>query len=171
MIIFSAFTLSLFCQSVKKKTYTRLIGCGLVLLPLFWFINKGKAEKIVSYILTSLANLATYYQVHKDYEKGIATLHDALEHYPNDVNVHFVLGNIHTDMGQTEKAEREYGEVLRLNPNHIEVLYSLGVLHYNQREFQKARDLWSHLLSIDPSYTKAQEGLVLIAGYLKGGSR
>jgi len=64
-----------------------------------------------------LDSIGTTYAVAGRYTEAIAPLQRYLSRYPNILPPHLILAAVYSELGQTAEAQKEAGEVLRLNPN------------------------------------------------------
>ena len=102
-----------------------------------------------------------------DWRDDITLYTEALAAVPNDYRLHDALGSAYWIRGESEKAEREWRETLRLEPNSIEPLNSLGELYAKEKRYDQALPLLEEALLLNPN--NADGHLVLGAAYAETG--
>lgn len=58
------------------------------------------------------------------------------------------------EIGQYQKAEKEFKYAIYLRPKFIEAYHNLGYLNFIQEEYNSAIEKWEKILEIDPNYMK-----------------
>ncbi|MBA7495626.1 hypothetical protein ES702_06215 [subsurface metagenome] len=115
--------------------------------------NFEHAEKLDPYNGKLLLYLgATYFKL-DNYEK-VEELLNKSRRYHNDENINRFLGLYYMEMGQYQKAEKEFKYAIYLRPEFIEAYHNLGYLYFIQEEYNGAIEQWEKILEIDPNYIK-----------------
>ena len=78
----------------------------------------------------------------------------ALDVYPEFVEAHNNIGEIHSRMGNTDLAVSAYLEALRISKNH-RVMLNIGVEHYNARHHNEALFYFLESLKLKPDFMEA----------------
>ena len=95
---------------------------------------------------------ATYFKL-DNYER-VEELLNKSRRYHNDENINRFLGLYYMEMGQYQKAEKEFKYAIYLRPEFIEAYHNLGYLYFIQEEYNGAIEQWEKILEIDPNYMK-----------------
>lgn len=121
--------------------------------------NFEYAEKLDPYNGKLLLYLgATYFKL-DNYER-VEELLNKSRRYHNDENINRFLGLYYMEMGQYQKAEKEFKYAIYLRPEFIEAYHNLGYLYFIQEEYNSAIEQWEKILEIDPNFT---ENYVILA--------
>lgn len=73
-----------------------------------------------------------YYLRNQKFAEAKENLKLAIEKEPENKQLHFSLGVVHDNLGETEKAEAAYKRALELDPNYFDAVYNLGALYFNK---------------------------------------
>ncbi len=73
-----------------------------------------------------------YYLRNQKFEEAKGNLKLALEKEPNNKQLHFSLGVVHDNLGETDKAEASYKSALEIDPDYFDAVYNLGALYFNR---------------------------------------
>src|SRR5271157_638343 len=102
-----------------------------------------------------------------DWRDDVTLFTKSLAAEPNDYRLHDALGLAYWIRGESERAEREWRETLRLEPDNVQTLASLGTLYAQQQQFDQALPLLEKALRLNPSDSGAH--LNLGAAYAETG--
>lgn len=139
-----------------------LLLCGCLLLA---GCGGGKSSKLAANdgVTDSPANLyiglATAY-----FERGQmpAALHNAeraVQEDKKNPNAHYMLAVIHQRLGQTQEAERQFAEALRIAPNNSDILNAYGSMLCLQGKFREANVQFEKALK-NPLYQTPEVALM-----------
>ncbi len=84
-------------------------------------------------------------------EQAIHYLQLHLERYPDDQAARFNLGGTFREVGDCERAIREYEEVLRVDPSHAGALINIATC-MNRRESKRALSFYDRAFEIRPEW-------------------
>jgi Flp pilus assembly protein TadD/uncharacterized membrane protein len=103
----------------------------------------------------------------RDWRDDVTLFTRSLADDPDDYRLHDALGQAYWIRGESESAEREWGETLRLEPGSLQTLNSLGALYAQQNRFDKAIPDLERALQLSPNDPIAH--LILGAAYAETG--
>ncbi len=109
----------------------------------------------------NFAPLADAYRKAKQLDEAIALCREGLEHHPDYVSAHIVLGRCLIDKGDDPAAAESLRRVLELDPENIIALRLLSDIALRQQRPAEAVDWLTRLLHIDPMNGEAGELLSL----------
>ncbi|MCA9431478.1 MAG: tetratricopeptide repeat protein, partial [Candidatus Omnitrophica bacterium] len=69
------------------------------------------------------------------------------------------LGTLWVRLGQPEKAEKQFLEILRIDPDNARAYQNLGVLQARRGDFQAALQNYRRSLAIDPGNESVKEAI------------
>ncbi|MHB8652698.1 MAG: tetratricopeptide repeat protein [Terriglobia bacterium] len=92
-------------------------------------------------------------------DEAIEEQDQALAVDPKSVQARINLISLYGRTGQTEKAEQNFQEAVRLNPNRADAYYDEGVLLMMQNKFPEAEQAFRQALRINPFYAEAHNNL------------
>ena len=75
------------------------------------------------------------------------------------ISLYFNLGKIFDDRNETDKAIKQFREVLRIVPNEADMHCNLGVLLARQGRLDEAIKEFRTALELDPNLSRAREQL------------
>ncbi|MBD3162756.1 MAG: tetratricopeptide repeat protein, partial [Candidatus Latescibacteria bacterium] len=91
-------------------------------------------------------------------DEAIAALERAMEEAPRAGKPHNSLGALYADdLGDHERAEREFREAVRLEPGLATAWYNLGLMLERRGETEEAVDSYRRASEADPGYFEAYE--------------
>jgi Flp pilus assembly protein TadD len=102
-----------------------------------------------------------------DWRDDLTLLTRTLAVDPNEGALHDGLGQAYWMRGESEAAEREWREALRLQPNNPQIPFQLGAIYAKQRRFDEAVALFERSIQLAPSQADAH--LNLGAAYAETG--
>ena len=73
-----------------------------------------------------------YYLRNQKFEEAKESLNLALGKEPNNKQLHFSLGVVHDNLGETDEAEASYKKALEIDPDYFDAVYNLGALYFNR---------------------------------------
>jgi Flp pilus assembly protein TadD len=103
-----------------------------------------------------------------DWQDDVTLFKHSLGATPDDYRLHDALGAAYAIRGESEGAEQEWLEALRLDPNSLEPLASLGALYAQEGHFKQAMPLLENALQQNPN--DADVHLNLGAAYAEMGN-
>ena len=88
----------------------------------------------------------------EEWATAMASLEDALEANPDDIEAHLEIGMLLFDMGNTETAMEHWNRVVELAPNDARGWYYMGFgrLAAHPSDPEGAKAAWEQAISIDP---------------------
>ncbi len=86
-----------------------------------------------------------------DWRDDVTLFKQALVAVPTDYRLHDALGAAYAIRGESDQAEEEWKEALRLDSNSLEPLTSLGALYAQEGRFQQAMPLLENALEQNPN--------------------
>lgn len=84
--------------------------------------------------------------------------HQTLTHAPNDAEIHNLLANIETDLGETAKAHIHYQKAIALAPDYIPALQNYGYALLRTHKPQAACPVFEQGLKLSPKHALLQKG-------------
>lgn len=72
--------------------------------------------------------------------------------YPEVGEVHYRLGKIYFEAGDTDKARKNYLLASKLNPNLTEAFFNLGHLYLSEGKYEQAEKMFARVVDLAPSY-------------------
>lgn len=96
--------------------------------------------------------LGSYYQQKLD-PIAASYYQNALNVDPDNVEIHYNLGKLYQDLGQTQEAEQEYKTALRIDEKHIPSLNNLGYLYLDDpNHYEDAVKLFTRAIQENPDF-------------------
>ena len=95
-------------------------------------------------------NLRRALTIQKEIETEISRLQDILVNNPDNVEVHFQLGNLYFRKGDRGRAMQQYKKALQLDPKYLPALNNLALATAANREYYKALTVFLDLLNYIP---------------------
>ena len=114
----------------------------------------------------NFAPLADAYRKARQLDEAIALCHEGLQHHPDYVSAHIVLGRCLIDKKDDGAAETSFRRVLELDPENIIALKMLSDIAIRAGRPGEAVDWLTRLLQVDPMNGEAAESLSLARGQL-----
>ena len=108
---------------------------------------------------TAHFKLARPYLKMKDYENTRIILEQNLAIDPQQVQSEKMLGDIHRDTGNSERAIEHYNRAILVNSDYYKAHYSLGTLLFQEGHNEEARDALQITILLEPNYAKAYGAL------------
>jgi tetratricopeptide (TPR) repeat protein len=96
-----------------------------------------------------------------DWRDDLTLLTRAVAVAPNQSLLHNWLGQAYWMRGESEAAEREWWEALRLEPDSPQIPFKLGVVYAEQRRFDEAVALFQRSIRLSPDQADAHLNLGL----------
>lgn len=84
-----------------------------------------------------------------DYQRALNHYNEYLELYPHDIKTRYNRGRCFDELGQNEKAEHDYLQVLDRDPNNVKALLSLSQNYYNEGNYEYTINLCTSATLID----------------------
>lgn len=114
----------------------------------------------------NFAPLADAYRKARQLDEAIALCHEGLQHHPDYVSAHIVLGRCLIDKKDDVAAEASFRRVLELDPENIIALKMLSDIAMRSGRPAEAVNWLTRLLQVDPMNGEAAEALSLARGQL-----
>jgi tetratricopeptide (TPR) repeat protein len=78
----------------------------------------------------------------REYARAEPILLRIVEEHPNFADVHNMLGVIHHEQGEHDRARRDFEQALRINPRYTDAALNLAVLCNDTGEYDVAREMF-----------------------------
>ena len=78
---------------------------------------------------------------------------------PQDVEVHYNLGNVLQELGRSDEAVASYRRALEIKPDYAEAYYNIGTVQQSTGQLDDAVRSYREALKIKPDYAKAYNNL------------
>lgn len=85
----------------------------------------------------------------KKTDAAITHLQKATRIYPDYYEAHRMLGQLHIDLSQWEKAEASFKEAVRIDPKAVSALTSLGEVYRREKKYEEAQKILEEALKLD----------------------
>jgi cytochrome c-type biogenesis protein CcmH/NrfG len=96
-----------------------------------------------------------YFDTHQP-QKSIDAYAKALALRPDDADVLTDQGIMYRELGQFDRAAKNFERASEVNPKHLQSLFNLGVVYaYDLKQADKAVAAWTKVIQIDPMSTQA----------------
>lgn len=80
-------------------------------------------------------------------DDAIALLIQGVEYCPDQVELHFILGNLYHERGQYQQAIASLRAAQSLNPQGVEILVNLGIVLFKDGALEQAAEVLQHALA------------------------
>ncbi|MFQ5668923.1 MAG: tetratricopeptide repeat protein [Acidobacteriota bacterium] len=136
--------------------------------------KQGRSEEAIAFLEQERDNAATpnggvlailgsLYRDTGQEDKAIATLAQAVEADPENVNALLTLGTLYGEKGQDDKAEIYFQRAVdagaSAGQDGAAVFFNLGALNYNKGQLRRAADAYERAVKLRPSYAAAHREL------------
>jgi len=111
-------------------------------------------EKLVYQLRLGVANVRA-----QRYDKAREIFSHALERFPNNANLYFLLGYSARAEGQYDAAVSAFREVLRLEPDNPDALGNLGYIASQRGQNEEAMKFLNRTIELDPKNYPAHHDL------------
>jgi len=98
---------------------------------------------------------------------AVETLEKAVELDEKNPDAWFLLGDLYSDSGKTEKAIDAYRKSLALRPDQKEIRLNLGVIYAENKMYDEAMTELRQAAALDPNYASAWSNIALVAERLE----
>ncbi len=95
-------------------------------------------------------NLKRAVAIQKKLETEISRLQALLKENPENVELHFQLGNLYFRKGDRQQAMQQYKKALQLNPKFLPALNNLALVTAANKEYYKALTVFLDILNYAP---------------------
>jgi tetratricopeptide (TPR) repeat protein len=95
-------------------------------------------------------NLNRALAIQKEIETEISRFEELLKDNPENVELHFQLGNLYFSIGDQRQAEQQYNKALQLNPKFVPAINNLALITAANKEYDKALTIFSDVLNYYP---------------------
>jgi tetratricopeptide (TPR) repeat protein len=143
-------------------------ACAILWQPSLSLTSSARTAMVAAAcVLTTLCVLRISWRV-LDWRDDVTLFTQALAAEPGDYHLHDALATAYWIRGESEGAEREWQETLRLQPHSVGPLASLGALYAQQGRFGQAIPLLENALRLNADDADAH--LNLGAAYAETGN-
>ncbi len=135
-------------------------------------LESGDAKKAEAQLLRALklsnrrpdiVSDAAYLKLYqKDYKAAQSLVIEALQDFPGDANLYYVLGDALMGLEQSSKAARAYQKALKDDPNYTPALFKLALIHFKSGDVASAESAFRALLKREPTHLKAKAYLGVV---------
>jgi tetratricopeptide (TPR) repeat protein len=91
-----------------------------------------------------------------DYQRAVATLHQALQQNPSLPKAHFYAGLAELRAEHWADSAKEFEAELKLAPGDLDAKYNLGFVELQQGKSADAEKLFTEVIAADSNYANAQ---------------
>lgn len=119
------------------------------------------ADEILSALLICIVTTlsAAAYSRNLVWQDEESLWRDVLEKSPNKIRPRFNLANYYDGRNMTDKAVKEYMEILKIDPDCVEVHSNMGAIYYEQGRFEEAIVEFKAALKTLPAFAVAHNNL------------
>ncbi|MGQ9836686.1 MAG: tetratricopeptide repeat protein [Cyanobacteriota bacterium] len=114
--------------------------------------NEGLMRAQGLQLATDSLQLAQFGQA----EEAVRRLQLAVAMVPNSSELHYVLGNVHLQLGDYAQASQSLQKARALAPEDVAVLYSLGSAYLRQGSYFAASEALERAVALDPENANAR---------------
>ena len=149
LLIFAAWALVAAWQRLRAKDARRGGIFAALLLAAALLVHTGVDARAVDHLRSSwlqghvLQRTGQYARAHQAYRQ-------ALQHNPDDADVHNSLGALYQTQGRWQDAETAYRKAVRLAPDHARAQLNLAALYMRRNRRQEARPALLAAAAADP---------------------
>lgn len=94
-----------------------------------------------------------------NYEDAMRAYENLLQKYPNDANLHFLMGAAKQKLVRNQEALLEYQRAVELNPQMDKAWQQIGFILTDRMDYKRAEQAFQRAISIDPKAGASWEGL------------
>jgi protein O-mannosyl-transferase len=151
----------------ERFLYIPLIGfCMVVAVAFHTLMNQRLTKTGLVKALSSVAIIVilSFYATvaisrNRDWKDSLTLWSKTVITSPNSSKAHGSLGRAYQDLGQLDKAIREYKKAIEIFPNDYKAYYNLGVLYDGQGALKEAVADYKRAIAINPAFTNAHFNL------------
>lgn len=96
------------------------------------------------------------------YEDAVQTYNVLLQKYPDDANLHFLMGLAKQKLTKNQEALLEYQKAVELDPQLGKAWQQMGFILTDRMDYKRAQQAFERALAIDPNSAPAWDGLAQI---------
>lgn len=141
----------------EHRLYLALLGPLVLFVGLGWRWLGAKALPVVLAVAAVFAFLT--FLRNRDYRSEIVLWGDTVEKRPTNTRARINLARAQLAAGQTEAAEGQLREALRLDPTSADARYNLGVILARSGRVEAAEAAYREAVRLRPSYAEAWNNL------------
>jgi tetratricopeptide (TPR) repeat protein len=140
-------------------------------------MQQGKIDAAISHFQKTLElkpdfklaenNLKRALAIRKEFETEISRLQELLKDNPENVELHFKLGNLYFRKGDQRQAMQNYKMALQLNPKFVPALNNLALVTAANKEYYKALTIFSDILNYLPDDAETHYNIACMYSRLK----
>ena len=86
----------------------------------------------------------------ENYIEAITEFKRLVKKYPDDIQIHSLLGNTYFKSKKLKEAERQYERVLSLDSKNVDAYENLGVVCASNGDLKRAIKCWEQILQVTP---------------------
>ncbi|MDD5687708.1 MAG: tetratricopeptide repeat protein [Elusimicrobia bacterium] len=158
VIVFASSALYHLYIIITKNQYKQLVKYILVLILLYWGVNKNIYEDLFgmnlykeSQLSVSHFNLGVLYEEKGDYEKSIKEYEIAIKINPIGGNPYINLAYIYLENKMYSKAIDILQRQIAINPQYAEAFNNLGSIYYKLGKYENAVNLFKKAVEMEPN--------------------
>jgi OmpA-OmpF porin, OOP family len=142
-------------QIVTVNFLLSIVNCRLLTIFLFLILS---FPSFAQYTSTNKKAIKLYQEAdllikNRQFDPGMAKLHEAIEKDPNFVEAHLKLGSSYYKLGNKDKAKYHFEKASILKPNSKELVgayFTVGEIYFNDGEYEKAIKYFERVVSVNP---------------------
>lgn len=112
-------------------------------------------------------NLKRALAIQKEFEAEISRLQELLKDNPDNVELHFRLGNLYFRKGDQRQAMQQYKKAIQLNPKFVPALNNMALLKAANQEYEKALTIFLDILNYLPDDPEIHYNIACMYSRLK----
>lgn len=152
LIIFAAFTILYFIDTIRNKIYRGLLVPLIVVIIAYVFFNANifniqQHNPALNYLTLGVAY------------KGMGKTDDALESYrralefdPNDAEGYSNIGNIYAERKDFTVAKQFYLKAIEIDPSSAKAYNNLGNIYFELEDYESALGCYRNAIALEPDY-------------------
>lgn len=118
----------------------RVVGCAIALAALIGCTPQNTREESVNSPARLNVELGKAYIHEGDFKQAMTKLERAIDQSPNYPDAHGTLAILHWRLGETDKAEREFREAIRLDPKDSQFRNNFGAFLCERGRYDAAEE-------------------------------
>jgi tetratricopeptide (TPR) repeat protein len=126
-----------------------------------------KALKLNPTFTTADNNLKRALAIQEEFKKEIARLQQLLKDDPENVGLHFQLGNLYFRKGDQIQAMQQYNKAIQLDPKFVPALNNMALLTAANEEYYKALTIFFDVLKYTPDDAETHYNIACMYARLK----
>ncbi|MCI0470370.1 MAG: tetratricopeptide repeat protein [Candidatus Aminicenantes bacterium] len=115
---------------------------------------KEKYKEVSGIAIVNLY-IGNAYSQKEEYEKAIGYFKEALEKYPNNVNLILSIGNAYSNLNQAEQAMEWFNKIPFDQIDNTDTLYNIGISFYNAFKYDDAIKYFQKAVELNAEFAPA----------------